>query len=243
MIDVRKLDDPGYLGLNFLDFHGAPSPGFADLEDPNVQMDLAWQHYRQSRSAQRAFDPPPYLDNVKALDLVYRKLARNLAIKVKTPSSRDDLPVMWYGKRKFQVGKDRLTRSRVEFGRNGKLQLVVAAHSETYLLAYRQNKPGLPPVKLVLLDTSASMQAAVQGDDPGIIMNPWAPDECQWSDHSKYHHAMVAFYRLVEFCKKKGALKRMPLKLVNYSNLTQVASGWTSAARLAFSPQFGGYRS
>ena len=61
-----------------------------------------------------------------------------------------------------------------------------------------------------------------------------------WSDKTRYHHALVAWYGLLELLRKQGTLKHKSVKFANYSNDTYTAENLDDAKRLALKPQFGG---
>ena len=184
--------------------------------------------------------PPKYIDSFEALDLIYQRLARNLEIKTKVSTRSETMPVMWYGKRPFEAGKDRLSRVRVGINNEGKLELRVKKYHEDDDLEFTESKTDIPEIRFVMLDTSSSMQESTGSANSGKIMNPWTDETMRWDDNSRYHHALLGWYGLVEYLKKQGTLKHTSVKFANYSNATYTADNLGDSKQLALSPQFSG---
>ncbi len=242
LIDKNKLQQPSYVKVTFLPLKGEED-GFSDeMSDKETKMRLVWKRYVEGKGKEvsPAFEPPAYLESFDALDLVYQRLARNLEIKTRASTRTASMPVMHYGKRRFDPKKDKLSRARVGFGRRGKLELSVARYHEDYPVEYTERMRSLPEIKFVMMDTSGSMSWPVEGRNTGKVMNPWADENKQWGDNSRYHHALVAWYGLLELLRKQGTLKHKSVRLANYSSSTQTASDLRDAKKLALTPQFGG---
>ncbi|MFH1972464.1 MAG: hypothetical protein ABIJ18_03245 [archaeon] len=242
LIDKNKLQQPDYVKGTFIPLKGE-ADGFSDeMDDKETKMRLVWKKYVEGKGKESspAFQPPAYLESFEALDLVYQRLARNLEIKTKASTRTASMPVMHYGKRKFDPRRDKLSKARIGFGRKGKLELSVGRFHEDYPVEYTERMRSLPEIKFVMMDTSGSMSHPVEGSDTGKVMNPWADERRQWGDNSRYHHALVAWYGLLGLLRKQGTLKHKSVKLANYSSSTQTASDLRDAKKLALTPQFGG---
>ncbi|MBT4717064.1 hypothetical protein HOB85_03755 [Candidatus Woesearchaeota archaeon] len=240
LIDKDKLPQPEYVKVTFTPLKGE-ADGFSDeMDHKETKMKFVWKKYQKGKEASLGFQPPAYLDDFESLDLVYQRLARNLEIKTRASTRTTTMPIMWYGKREFDLQKDKLSKARVGFGKKGKLELSVKRYHEDHPIEYTERKRSLPEIKFVMLDTSGSMAWPVEGDDSGMVMNPWADEERQWGNNSRYHHALVAWFGLQELLRKQGTLKHTSVKLANYSSSTKTASNLREARKLALTPQFGG---
>jgi len=204
-----------------------------EMKKPETLMRLVWRKYKKSG---KTFEPPSYLENFEALNYVYKKEARNLEIKVKAHTRSEKMPVAWYGRKKFDPKKDRGKRIR-PYVEDGKVELGVGKHPYEIDISIHSRPIGLPAVQFVMLDTSGSMQEELEKG--GKVMNPWAEEDMQWTDTSKYHYALVSYYGLVELLQKHGVLKRTNMNFANFSSSTELATDLDSAMRLALSPQFG----
>ena len=202
-----------------------------------VKMKLAFKKYLKPGGS---FEAPKYLDSFEALDLVYQRLARNMEIKTNASTRSETMPVMWYGKRPFEAGKDRLSKARIGLNNDGKLELRVRKYHEDDRIEITESKTDIPEIRFAMLDTSGSMQAPTGSNNSGKIMNPWADANKQWNDNSRYHHALLGWYGLLEYLKKQGTLKHTSVKFANYSNATYTAANLKDSKKLALTPQFGG---
>ena len=237
LIDKSKMAQPSYIKKMFLPLKGGSDSFKDEMKDPEVKMKFAFRKYQQPG---RLFEHPRYLDSFEALDLVYQRLARNLEIKTNASTRSETMPVMWYGKRPFDAKNDRLSRARVGVNNDGSLELRVKKYHEDDNAEFTESKNDIPEIRFVMLDTSSSMQESAGSNNSGKIMNPWADDNMHWDDNSKYHHALLGWYGLIEYLKKQGALKHTSVKFANYSNATYTANNLIDSKKLALSPQFGG---
>ena len=240
LIDKDELENPQYIEETFLPLKGEGDSFGDEMEDADTKMKFVWKKYQgkgqESGEDDTEFQPPAYLESFEALDLLYQRLARNLHIKTESSTHSESMPVMWYGNRPA-TPRDR--RVRVRLGRDGCLELTAKRYHEDEEIEYTESMPGLPEIKFVMLDTSSSMQCSIDGSQ-GKIMNPWASESVQWDDRSRYHHALIAWYGLLELLRRQGTLRHTSVKLANYSRETKKAVNLKEAKRLALSPQFGG---
>ncbi len=234
LIDKTKLSQPEYISMIFLPLKGESDGFSSEMNDPNTNMKFAFKKYSSSKGF---FQPPAFLDPFEALDLVYQRLARNLEIKTRASTSTSSMPIMAFGRKPFDPQRDKLSKARIGF-RNGILELTVKPYHIDIPVEHTQRMPSLPEIKFVMFDTSDSMKLPVNSKK-GIVMNPWAPENQQWTDNSRYHQGLVAWYSLLELLRIQGTLKRTSVRLANFSSETIVASDLPSAKRLALSPQFG----
>jgi len=145
---------------------------------------------------------------------------------------------MRYGKREFDVKHDPISKARVRY-RNGGLELYTQKYTVDYPVQSTSRVRSIPKIKFIMLDTSSSMQISVTGEE-GVVMNPWAELGMQWTNTSRYHHALLGWYGVLEHLRRNGGLKHTSVQLANYSYSTQIATNLRDAKRLALSPQFGG---
>ena len=234
LLDKDKLQQPDYIKEMFIPLKGEADTFADEMDNKETKMRFVEKRYKEQGTA---FSPPAFLENFDALDVLYQKLARNLEIKTRSATSTTTMPIMQYGQRPFDAKTDKLSKARVSM-KTGKMQLVVPRFSEQHPIEYTEPARSLPKIKLVLLDTSGSMKTSVNGKQ-GKVMNPWADESVQWTDTSRYHHALVGWYGLQELLRKKGALKHTSVHFANYSNETKTATTLKASRRLALTPQFG----
>ena len=235
LLDKNRLQQPEYLAATFIPLRGEDS--FSDeVGDSDIRMRFAWANYKEQGEA---FQPPAFLENFEALDLVYQKLARDLEIKTRASTRATSMPVMHYGRRRFDPKKDRLSKARVRIGKEGKLELSVKPYQVDYPVEYESRRQNIPGIRFVQLDTSDSMRLPVE-TGKGKTMNPWVDEEMQWTDNSRYHHGLIAWYGLLELLRKQGTLRHKSVRFVNYSDSTKTAANLRDSKRLALTPQFGG---
>ena len=237
LIDKNKMAQMPYLKKMFLPLKGESDSFGDEMNDPEVKMKFAFKKYQKPGSS---FEAPKYLNSFEALDLVYQRLARNLEIKTNASTRSETMPIMWYGKRPFDAKNDRLSRARVGINTGGSLELRVKKYHEDDRIEFTESKTDIPEIRFVMLDTSSSMQKSTGSNNSGKVMNPWGEQRMQWNDNSRYHHALLGWYGLVEYLKKQGTLKHTSVKFANYSNATYTANNLGDSKKLALSPQFGG---
>lgn len=192
-----------------------------------------------SKSHAGKFNPPSYIDRYEALDLLYKRLAKNLDIKVSANTKSEQMPMSWFGKKKHNENE---TLSRIKFGfdEKGNVILTSPKYHVDMPVEYHLRPDSFPQINFVMLDTSGSMQSPVSGKGHGKIMNPWDDGGRHFSDTSAYHYAILSWYGLLEFLRKNGNLKRDNVKFANFSNRTILSKNLKDAKKSAFSPQFGG---
>ena len=176
---------------------------------------------------------PEWINYYDGLNLLYQSLAQKLNIRVETFTKQSQMPIYYYGSRKFDPERDTLKRIKFGFNGRGELELRKKRWHEDIPIEYKINQKGFPEVRFCFLDTSGSMQEPAQGDDVGNT------NIIPWGDNSRYHYALLAWYGLLEYLKQNHLLKQTNIGLANFSNETNVENGLEAAKRLAFSPQWG----
>ena len=238
LINRAQLGNPMYVSQNFIPL--SLSDGFNDeMKNPEARMKFAVKKYEKARASKSQFSPPAYMDSFEALDLVYQRLARDLEIKTRPSTASTKMPLVGYGRRQFDPERDKVSKVKARVTGSGDLELTVKAHYEYEDVEYTERMPNPPTIKFVKLDTSGSMQETVGNESGGIVMNPWTESGRQWTDVSRYHHSLLAFYGLIELARRQGTLKHNNVMLANYSTATRTADNLIDAKKLALSPQFG----
>jgi len=184
------------------------------------------------------YKPPSYMDNYEALDLVYKRLARGLEIKVRAHTREEQLPITYYGTKEFDPRKDRKKKLKPYVDSEGEMRIGVGQHPYHVNVSLHRKPIGLPGIQFVMLDTSGSMQEELSSN--GKVMNPWSDNSHQWTDTCKYHYALLSWYGLLELLKRHGTLKKTNVKFANFSRSTYLSENLESAKKSALNPQFGG---
>ncbi|MBN2459902.1 hypothetical protein JXB28_06480 [Candidatus Woesearchaeota archaeon] len=178
---------------------------------------------------------PNWMSYFKALDLVYKSLAKKLKMKVESFTHQTTIPLFHYGTRPFDPDKDNLRGVSFGLDDEGKMELKKKKWHEDTPLEYKINPKGFPELRFCLLDTSGSMQ-----EDPDGRGNTGKNSIIPWGDNSKYHYALLSWYGLLEYLSANHLLKQSNVMLGNFGDSTEIKQGLEEAKRLAFKPQFGG---
>lgn len=189
-----------------------------------------------------------YMDSFEYLDTLYRSLGRQIPVKVELFRQAHDFPVAHYGSQEFDPeihDFPRIKLSRIGIDEHGEIALQTHNGDICIPAMYTKNLRGFPSLKIVNLDTSGSMREPLHGNDEGRIVNPFAPEEQQWGDNSKYHHALIGKYGIDSYLDTQGISGEVDSILINVSSQSitsgkQKHGSRTEENRLALSPQFGG---
>ncbi len=194
-----------------------------EMKDPEKRKALAYEDYIGGKGR------PELIDYYEALNAVYERLARRLNIKAEVMTKTMTVPLVWYGKRKFDPKKDRPKHLAFGFDDKGNIEIKKKRYHTSMPLEYKVAHRGFPEARFVMLDTSGSMGG--YGGDSEYI---------PWGKNSKYHYALLAWYGFLEYLKKNHLLKETTTSLANFSGSTILAKGLEGAKRTALRPQFGG---
>lgn len=233
LIEKEKLSSKEYINVTFLPLESKLFP--SELDNPEIQMDLAFKAYAKGSST---FEPPKFLDPQLSLLRLYQRLAKNLEIKALSATSSVSMPVCRYGIRPFDIERDQLSDVFLDF--DGRLRLKVRPHAVEMPFDYYDSIVSFPDIQFALLDTSSSTQKNLDAKSNPKIINPWSPQNLQWTDDSIYHYELLAWFGLLEYLRKQGILKTNSVKLLNFSSSQTYASNLHEAQELALSPKFGG---
>ncbi len=210
---------------------------FSRLNDEETQMELAIKAYGRSGSE---FEPPVFLEDNLALLSLYKRLAKDIKIKVKSHSVETEMPIAHVSKRRFNFREDSVEDLIFGIDRNGKIEAQTGNYPLVVKSRYQVSPKGFPEIRVGLLDCSSSTQREINGK--GKVMNPWATENMQWTDKSIYHHELSSFFGLCELFRRRGALKSSNVKLGVFSNNTRMAKNLTDSEKYALQPCFGGTR-
>lgn len=253
--EFSKLMTPGYAcalpnhsGKGTKGNEGEPDEGNqSDEPDEGNQSDMptegnqfdkemyspGFKKQRIMKAHAKGENVPAWMESFEALDLLYQGLAQMLHIKVQSYTKQTSMPVFYYGKRQFDPDRDDLKHVVFGFNDNAKVELRKRRYHVDIPLEYKTNPKGFPEVRFCLLDTSGSMMQSPDRRSTGnhrII---------PWGDNSKYHHALLSWYGLLEYLKQNHLLQQTGIALGNFSNDTYIGQGLAEAKRMALRPQFG----
>jgi len=211
---------------------------FSRLNEEEIQMELALKAYGEKGGK---FEPPPFLEDNLVLLSLYKRLAKNIEIKVESYSIETEMPVSHVSKRRFDFQNDSV--ENLEFGVNekGEIEAQIGKYPLNIKSRYQISVGSFPEVRIGLLDCSGSTQCSINGKQ-GKIMNPWAQEEHQWTDTSIYHHELMCFFGLCELFRRRGTLRNSNVRLGVFSNKTRIAKDLSESEKLALQPSFGGTR-
>jgi hypothetical protein len=181
-----------------------------------------------------------HMTSFEQLDLLYRRIAKDITIVVDRKKDMFQLPISPYGRREFIPEKHDNRRQKirsVSVNINGEISFRIAKGHIMQEEGYIRHAAKFPEYLITLLDTSQSMSNnPEQGEHVGDTS--FIP----WGDNSKYHYALKGWYGIQNFLQKKGYLRYVEQILVNFSGATLVANQKKSPRalrKLALTPQFG----
>ncbi len=255
LVDVSQLSKPHYIEQTFLPLKGEGDGFVQETQNPETMMKEVYKKYKQADPAQPStpgnkkgrgkkggmgqFNPPTYLDKNNALDLLYQRLARNMEIKTRASTTSVSYPAVRYGWKDFDPNTENALRAKIAY--RGGLVLKTRKFVEEEPAEYYERKGNIPSIRFILRDDSCSTQEEVpESDGKGIIMNPWAEHNLQWTDRSIYHHELLAEYGLREYLRRQGVLKHANYKSASYSSTTLPAMNLAESTRIALNPTFQG---
>ncbi len=185
--------------------------------------------------------PSSNLTNYDNLDSLYRRLARNIPVRVETMTKEQNLNISPLTYRAFDSEKDDITKIKPS-----KLVLSIEGDSLTFAYPNEQltinskskvQRKSFPNFKMIMLDNSGSMKSGINGSDIGSeVFIPWG-------DKSKYHYALLGFYGIENFLQQQGVAQYIQHGLSVFSSNTRYSEGnfmdLERVRKLALSPEFG----
>lgn len=209
---------------------------FLGLDNEETQMDIVLRAYQSSEGA---FEPPEFMDENLALLALYRQFARKIEMKVNSHSFETERPVAHVSRRPFDFQKD--TLDRLEFGVNhkGRLEAQIGKYPLNVKSRYQVTAGTFPEIRFGLVDCSSSTQESLTGQT-GRVMNPWAPQERQWTDASIYHYEIGQAFGLLELFRRRGTLKSANVKVGVFSDSARIGSDLGESEKILLRPDFRG---
>lgn len=179
------------------------------------------------------------LTTYEQLDALYRRLAKDIPVKVEALSREQHLAIAPLTFRAFDPEKDdpskikaskmKLTDQGLTFGYQQQ-PLVIEARSKV-------QRKSFPDFKMVVLDSSGSMAKGISGDAGSKNTIPWG-------NNSKYHFALLGFYGIENFLQRQGIAPYIKHGVSVFSDRTRFAEAdfdrIEEVRKLALSPEFGG---
>ncbi len=238
--EFSKLVDMNNLQLAFFPLIGGND--LARYNNEELQQELAFKYYQRSKQGSKGvYVPPEFIPQNLSLLALYKKLAKNIFMRVKSRSEKVQMPVAYASKKKFEIRTDQIENMAYGLNREGKLEMQVKKDPIMVESGYQVSHSNINEIKVGLIDSSDSTRSPITEEaNEGVIINPWAQEEKQWTDNSVYHHELLCFFGLLELFRREGILKRSNTKLISISSGTRCAGDLGEAERLALNPEFGG---
>lgn len=208
---------------------------FTYLDDERVQTEIAMKSYKKAGGQ---FEPPPFIDSNMALLSVYKRLAKDIEMKVESSSRESRMPITHVSTRKFDPSTDDITKLKYGLNNRGKLEAQTGKFPIEVTARYQTSAGYFPEVRVGLLDCSGSTQRELEGT--GKVMNPWAEERNQWTDKSIYHQELLCVFGLFELFRRRGTLKHSNARCGVFSEDTRTGKNLGESERLVLSPSFGG---
>jgi hypothetical protein len=181
------------------------------------------------------------LTSFEQLDSLYKKLARDISVKVDSMTRTQSLPIAPLTYRAFDEEKDdpvKVKASRLRLTDQG---LTFSYPHTPIVIAskFKMQRKSFPDFKMVVLDNSGSMKEGIDGNAGNTRVIPWG-------DNSKYHFALLGFYGIENFLQRQGISQYIRHGASLFSDSTRYResdfSGLAEVRKLALSPQFGNTR-
>jgi hypothetical protein len=162
---------------------------------------------------------PTFIDNWRALDLLYQGLASEIYIKAETIHKGESIPIAPIQSRMFDQDKDNL--EKIIFGKiliddNGKPALAVPRTYLEQAVKYKKSINSCPELNITLLDLSASMLESA--DSTG---NTGHKHIIPWGDNSKYHYAALVYYCVEKALHRIGVGVRTKYNVITFAEDTK----------------------
>lgn len=172
------------------------------------------------------------------LDAIYKRLARDIPVKVDSMTRTQSLPVATLTYRPFDEEKDdpvRVKASKLVLTDQG---LTFSYPNQPLVInsRFKMQRKNFPDFKMVVLDSSSSMKEGLDGNVGNTTSIPWG-------DNSKYHYALLGFYGIENFLQRQGIAPYIMHGVSLFSNRTRYKesdfNGIEDVRKLALSPEFG----
>jgi hypothetical protein len=172
-------------------------------------------------------------DKIKSLDSLYDSLVDVLQVKAESNTIQESLPIATIVSKEFDPLTDSDNDTTIGINEFGRPVLYVPKRMIELPYQLKTGSVGFPKVKFVQLDSSDSMQEAI--DSNGIGNTNIIP----WGDNSKYHFSLLAWKGYLKYLILNGLLTdKNSVELDNFSTKTITGKGLDEAKRVAFMPQW-----
>ena len=178
------------------------------------------------------------ITSYEQLDSLYRRLARDISVKVEAMTRAQSLAIAPLNFRPFDEERDDPTRiktSKLIVGEEG----ITFAYPNQQLAIESRSKiqrKSFPDFKMVLLDNSGSMKEGINGNTGNTQFIPWG-------DNSKYHFALLGFYGIENFLQRQGISQYIGHGVSLFSSSTRYKEGnfqkLDEVRKFALSPEWG----
>lgn len=173
------------------------------------------------------------------LDILYRKLAKPLVVRVEAMSKEQGLNIAPLTYRPFDEERDspnQVKLSKIYITDKG----LTFAHQDQPLTISSRSKiqrKSFPDLKMIVLDNSGSMKESIDGSGTGKT------EFIPWGDNSKYHYALLGFYGIENFLQQQGVAQYIRHGVSLFSSTTRFKeagfNGIDEVRKLVLNPDFG----
>ncbi|MBI2452555.1 VWA domain-containing protein [Candidatus Pacearchaeota archaeon] len=178
--------------------------------------EIALGRYSSNESLSKNFT------DFEQLDALYRKLAREIPVKVESITRENSLKITPLNYRAYDEERDVPTQikpTKLMIGENG---LTFGVPDQPLAVSARSKiqRRSFPDFKMMLIDNSGSMREASDGSK-----NIGRTSLIPWGDRSKYHYALLGFYGVENFLQRQGIAQYIKHGVALFSSQTRYKEG------------------
>lgn len=179
------------------------------------------------------------IQSFEQLDLLYQRLAKDIAVKVEAISRDSSMEIAPLNYRSFDPEKDnplKIKTSKFFLTQDG---FNFAYPNQPLTIDFKQKvqRKSFPNFKMVLIDDSGSMAEGINGSEGGKNFIPFG-------DNSKYHFALLGYYGIENFLQKQGIAPYINHGVSVFSSQTRFKTGTyqdlVETRKLLLNPSWGG---
>lgn len=180
------------------------------------------------------------LTSYEQLDALYRRLARDIPVKVEHMTKERSLEISPLNFRKFNQEKDDPAKAKLSklFVDEEGINFGYKRQPITVTEKSKIQRRSFPDFKLVIMDNSGSMKQSPSNSD-----NVGNTNFIPWGDNSKYHYALLGFYGIENYLQKQGIAQYISHGISMFSSTTRYKEGSFSdidkIRKQALNPEFG----
>ncbi len=205
------------------------------LDTKEGKEDIAHGRYQSDKGLS------PNIESHEQLDSLYRRLSREIPVKVEAMTREQGLTITPLNFRAFEEEKDDVRKIKPTklYANEDGITFGYQRHPLTVTQKSKIQEKSFPNFKMVLLDNSGSMAQGINGDQGNTTFIPWG-------DNSKYHYALLGFYGIEQFLQAQGIAQYIGHGLSLFSSSTRYEESdfkeLQKLRKLALSPEFGSTR-